>query len=256
MLRNKEENSMSVKSNGKIFLLKQLQNSEVVFVFFSKCTKMPYIECDETSFDDQVFVFRKEEEAEAALAGYLEKEISLHILKIPQEQFLKFYSSLYQMGVNAMVIDKGEHQVRIQLEELVKKPDYSQLKGNQKRVENPEFHLTMLYLMQILRSKKEVSLSPEVKELENEMFRNFRKGSYIVAIKNDKEVPLMKMSDEQMYQPIFTDIVDFAKFNGKEEFRPAVIEFENLKKVIVPQAVGIVINPLGVHVVVKKEQLQ
>ena len=66
----------------------------------------------------------------------------------------------------------------------------------------------------------------------------------------------MKLKDEAMFQPVFTDMYEFNKFAGHEKFRGAVVPFDKLQEAVVEQAKGIIINPLGVHVVMMKEQLK
>ena len=45
--------------------IKELQTRDAVFVAYSQATKLPYVICDEESFNDQVWVFATEEEIKA-----------------------------------------------------------------------------------------------------------------------------------------------------------------------------------------------
>lgn len=83
-----------------------------------------------------------------------------------------------------------------------------------------------------------------------------RRGTYIVPVQEDKKVPLMKLKEDIMVQPVFTDIYEFNKFSGAKKFRGAVIPYEKLSEAVAEQAKGIVFNPLSVHVVIMKEQLK
>ena len=47
--------------------------------------------------------------------------------------------------------------MRIQVRELVIPPDYSSLPEGKVRVDNPQFQLTAIYLMQMLRREKGLS---------------------------------------------------------------------------------------------------
>lgn len=49
----KEENKNG-QSPEKEQLLSSLRNAEEMYVFMSLCTKMPYVLCDEETFDDEV----------------------------------------------------------------------------------------------------------------------------------------------------------------------------------------------------------
>lgn len=243
--------------NGKKrFILQQLRNSEEIFVLFSRATRLPYVHCDEESYNDQVYIFRKEEDARKAVGRYQEEKIPVQIMKVEKDKFLNFYSSLYFQGINAMIIDQGENQIEILLEELVTPPDYSKIPEGQIRVDNPQFQLTAMYLMQLLRREPGVRPTKEMQELEEELIANMRRGTYIVPLQEDKKVPLMKLKEDVLVQPVFTDIHEFNKFGGSAKFRGAVVPYEKIPEAVAEQAKGIVINPLSVHVVIMKEQLK
>ncbi len=241
----------------KHFILQQLRNSEEMFVLYSKCTRMPYVHCDEESYNDQIYLYRKEEDAVNAIKELEKERIPVQALKFLNESFLNFYSGLYFMGINALVVDKGtDEEIEVLLSELVTEPDYSQMPEGKVRVDNPQFQLTAMYLMQKLRREPGVQPDEEMKELEEELIVNVRRGTYIVPVQEDKQVPLMKLAEEDLFQPIFTDVHEFQKFNPKKEFKALVVPYENIAKIVVEQAKGIIINPLGVHVVMMKEQLK
>lgn len=239
----------------KRFILQQLRNTEEIFALFSRATRLPYVHCDEESYNDQIYIFRKEEDARKTAGQYQEKKIPVQIMKVQKDKFLEFYSSLYFQGINAMVIDQGENQIEVLLEELVTPPDYSKMPKGQIRVDNPQFQLTAMYLMQLLRREPGVQPTREMQELEEELLVNMRRGTYIVPLQDDKKVPLMKIKEDVLVQPVFTDIHEFNKFGGAKKFRGAVVPYEKLSEAVAEQARGIVINPLSVHVVIMKEQL-
>ena len=45
------------------FTMKKFQSMEIIYVTFSQITKLPYVECDPETFDDQVYMFTEEEAA-------------------------------------------------------------------------------------------------------------------------------------------------------------------------------------------------
>ena len=102
-------------------------------------------------------------------------------------------------------------------------------------VENPSLHLTALYYMQEQRRRPGCETEPAMKEMQEEIASNFTKGTYIVALqKEGKGVPLVKLGEEQLFWPLFTDVLEFQKFNKENSMKPMVIK-------------GIVFNPLGVN---------
>ena len=119
-------------------------------------------------------------------------------------------------------------------------------------VENPSLHLTAIYLAQEMRrpaAEAEAEARAErIKELNEELTADFRKGSYIFAIqKEEKGIPLVKMKDGQLFQPAFTDILEFQKFNRDNKLRPVVVEAEKVPTVLAAEAGGIILNVLGVN---------
>mgnify|MGYP005767825825 CR=1 FL=1 len=245
------------QTSKKLEMLGRLRNNEEVFILFSKCTNMPYVYCDPESYNDLVYIYEKETEAQSRAKELTEeKKQPVQVVKLKKEQFLSFYSSLYLMGANALMVNAGaQEEMEIQLEELVRRPDYSNLPKDKVKVENPQLHLTALYFMQTLRRGEKPEITQELKELEEEMLVNLRKGTYVVPVQEDKKVPLMKMKNGDSYQPIFTDVMEFNKFNVKKNFRGAVVPFANLHKILIEQSKGFVINPLGFHLVVVREQV-
>ena len=55
------------------------------------------------------------------------------------------------------------------------------------------------------------------------------------------------MKDGQLFQPAFTDILEFQKFNRDNKLRPVVVEAEKLPTVLAAEAGGIILNVLGVN---------
>ena len=245
------------QTEKKLETLGRLRTNEEVFILFSKCTNMPYVYCDPETYNDQIYVYEQETDAREGAKRLVEGKIQpVQVVKLKKEQFLSFYSSLYLAGINAMVVNDGtDRELEIQLEELVRRPDYTNLPKDKVKVENPQLHLTALYFMQMLRKGEKPELTQELKELEEEMMVNLRKGTFVVPVQEDRKVPFAKMKNGDSYQPIFTDVAEFNKFNIKKEFRGAVVPFANLYKILIEQSKGFVINPLGFHLVVVREQV-
>lgn len=245
-----------METKEKKALLADLQGSPEIYTIMSVCTKMPYVYCEPESFDDQVFLFHKEEDAKKLVEDFRGKEIPVLYLKLVNKQFLSFYSNLYMLGVNGLSIDFGTDQaVAIQLSELVHKPEYNNLPKGQVKVENPELQLTTLYYMQEVRRKPGAGKDPKFREVEEEMMTHFKEGTYIVPIQDKNAVPFMKFQNGDTYQPIFTDMPEFMKFNREGKFKAAVIPYGKLHQVLLEQAKGLVVNPFGFRLLLNKGQL-
>ena len=64
-------------------------------VTFSQITKLPYVECDPETFDDQVYMFTEEEAAKEFAKSYVEKNTPLLTVKVLRKQMPNFYMGLY-----------------------------------------------------------------------------------------------------------------------------------------------------------------
>ncbi len=236
----------------RLSMLKRMKEGEQLYVLISGCTRNPYVVCDPETYDDCIEMLFDEEMAKTELKRFQELGKPISLAKVVKTQRLVFYTSLYTMGVNAILIrEKGQDTV-IQLEEVVKRMDPSQQKEGSVWIENPQLHLTALYFMQNLRSSKEMEMTPELLELQEEISADFGKGRFLVPIqKEGKGVPLIKMGNGEKYQPVFTDILEFQKFNRSNTLKPVIVPAEKISQALVSEACGVVLNPMGVNMPLK-----
>ena len=77
---------------------------------------------------------------------------------------------------------------------------------------------------------------------------DFRKGSFLFALdKEGQGTPMIKMKNEDKFQPVFTDAVEFGRFNREGRFRAVVVEADKLNKVLDKNAKGVILNIMGVN---------
>ena len=177
------------------------------------------------------------------------------MVKIEKKNFLPFYSGLYPMGVNCLVVNKGtDSEIAIQLEDLVRRPENQKLPEGTVRIENREFHLTALYFMQELRRKPHNELTEMLKELQEELLAHYSEGTFILAIREDKGIAIMKQKDGKTLLPIFTDVQEFQKFqmmNQNAKFGTAMVKPEKILGFLPKDAAGVLVNPIGVNLPLK-----
>ena len=231
----------------------KLQKAEEIFAIMSLCTRMPYIECDGETYDDQIFVYYKEENAVKALQALLDKKIPVTLAKVSKQQTLAFFTHLFSLGVNCVVIDRGvTGSIAVQLQELITRQNPNTVQDGKMIVENPELHLTAAYYMQELKRMAPPEEKEGLAELHEEMINHFQKGRYIiVGWKENKGIPLLKDKNGNLFQPIFTDTFEFQKFasvHKDEELKVGIVEAGKLKEILAPNAKGIALNPMGVNV--------
>ena len=83
----------------------------------------------------------------------------------------------------------------------------------------------MLYYMQDLRRQPNQEITPELNDLQEEIGAHFTKGRYIVPLPEEGNgIPLVKLKSGDIFQPIFTDVIEFQRFNREKKFRPVVVD--------------------------------
>ena len=256
------------------FFLKKFQKLEYLYVLFSQATKIPYIECDPETFDDQIYCFVSEEKSREILNQYLEeKKTVLGSAKIPKAQIIPFLGSLYFYGVNTVILQE-EEPVRIELERLVKKPDLETMKNDKIPRANPDLQLTAAYFLQEARRKTKERSKEEMQQLrdmEEEMAVNLFRSRFVLPLdlsasggkldlkKPNFKVPFMKLPNGDSFVPCFSDLTEFQKFGQQNKelvknmkFTLIAVPFDALAG-FNQQAKGVILNPSGLNLILTKE---
>lgn len=235
-----DTNEKNTENLKKRELLQKMRTAPELYVLMSACTKQPYVVCDPETFDDEILLFFTEEEAREKGKALVEEKIPVSIIKVEEKQKLLFFTSLFTMGVNGILMTEGEDETLIQLNEFVTR---RQQPEGPVWIENPQLHLTGLYYAQEMRRQPNPKPDDKLAELLEELLADFRKGKFILAVdKEGKGVPLAKLKDGEMYQPVFTDALEFQKFNRENKFRPIAAAAEKLPLLVAPNAKGVVLN--------------
>ncbi|MDY3249291.1 MAG: SseB family protein [Candidatus Choladocola sp.] len=253
----------------KTFLIRSIQKKQSMIVAFCAYTNMPFVICDPETFNDQVWIFDSEKLLQDFAKQYTEKKILLKGIKYQNKNFLSFFSMLFTIGVNELVFVGEGRKEMIELEDLIKRPDYSKLPKEQQPVFNPELQLTGLYFMQEASRPVPNEEKESLKDLEEELSSNLTKGRYVVPIellegpesdmeklKNKKyRLPILKNKNGDMLQPLFTDPTELGKFNREGKFKALAVPFNNLPKLLTKESKGFLLNPAGFHIALPKELL-
>ena len=229
--------------------LEALRHPGELYVIMSAATKMPFVYCDEETYDDEVFLYYTLEDAKNKAKDLDEKKYKTGVAKLEEKVLLAFYTSLYTMGVNCLAVNHGtDTAISIQLPELVVRKNQEKTEDGRKLLENPELHLTALYFMQELRRLPSPELTDELKELQEEQLAHYQKGTYILAMEENGQLPVLKQKDGSMFQPIFTDILELNKFTRGKKMKLSAVPADKIPQALFPEAKGVVINPLGANV--------
>lgn len=242
------EETKNTKDAGLPALLEKLRTAPELFALLSVCTKEPYVVCDEETFDDEVFLFFSMEDGKKEAERLAGEKIPVSLMKLQNHQMLPFYTGLYTMGVNALMVEDGGIRTRIQLEDFVRRRKNEEIPEGKVWVENPAFHLTALYFLQEARRLPAQEMTQETKGMQEELLAHFAKGRYIFPVNKDgKGVPLVRLSNGDTYQPIFTDILEFQKFNKGDQQKAVVVEASKIPQVLASEAKGVLLNLMGIN---------
>ena len=85
-----DENKVIVSTEMKQALV-NLRNLEEIYVIMSGVTKMPFVLCDEETFDDEVLVYYQEESAKEKAKTLAEDRYHVGIAKIEKNARLGFF---------------------------------------------------------------------------------------------------------------------------------------------------------------------
>ena len=227
-------------------IVKALIETENLFVIISKRTAIPFVECDKTTFDDQVLVFDKPEYVHNVLKRLYEEKQPVDAAVIARKERINFFASLCTMGVNCVLFNGySEAEQRIQLDDIIRAPKGIMPDG-QPWIENGAFHLTAIYFLQEIAKNPTEEAAPTIEALKEELLAHYSKGNFIIKLNDKGQLPIIKYPNGDSYQPIFTDIFEASKFNVEGTANIGAILAEKIPNVLSPNAKGVVVNPAGI----------
>lgn len=242
--------------------VKELQNRERVFVAYSQVTKLPYVTCDEESFNDQAWVFATEEGIKEYGKKLLDDKILLMGMRYEKKDYPRFYGTLYAIGVNTVIWVDGEEKVEVDLSDIAKQNDLSKLDPQKRPLLNPTLQLSGIYFMQELRRPVGKEEHKNLREMEEELLANLRKSEFLIAMDISEgepkkvNIPFLKDKNGKILQPVFSDVMELEKFIKGKKMRIVKMPFAKLLDVMLEKAAAYVINPLGFNLVLTKEQMK
>ena len=254
------------------FIVQRLMNLDVFYVLHTKTTHEPFVEYSEENLGDQIYIFEGQEEATNLARVYAARHYVIGVAEVKKEQYNSFFTSLFLIGADTVVFNcNGEDHV-MKLDSFVKF-NLPEEKPQDPPKKNDVLQLTMIYYLQEKRRVDMPADDPERKqkldELEEEMWANVSESRFILPlipgpdakspddVKKSK-VYLVKTKDGQTFQPIFSDMWECQKFFQKsnQKMALAIMPFEALKKGLVNEAKGYLVNPSSTCLPILKAQLK
>ncbi len=167
-------------------------------------------------------------------------------LEIHPSQRIAFFSDLYRSGFEAVVIDKTKDEsMAMSLFSVIEKP------ADPDMVVNPDLMRAAAWFYQGL------GMHRAVEAMQDRMCAELYKGRYLAPIADPRRTtkPLLTDGRGGKFFPVFTDWVEFGKFDRKRRFQGTPLRFRDLKKYLA-DADGIVLNPFGFGLRLDTEKLE
>lgn len=267
----------------------EVQNLNRAYAMFSPLTNMPYVECEEKNYNDQVLLYEDQAEAEAAAKEAEERGIRLLVRELktvevqipvnagqPNGAKKKMYLNQVRqhlgilpfLGVNAVGYKPAGGELQsIELTKILPEGFEKKVDGN--AFYQPNVQLTGIYLMQEARRKKEYVDMKQLQALDEEFSSNLVKARLFIAVLPPKghekdqqlnlkecKMPYLKHQNGDRYFPVFSDIWEFQKYaQNNKTLRPIQVPFKELPKFWVQDAKAYMINPMGYSVPITKEMI-
>lgn len=248
------------------FAIKKFRSLKEMYVLYSAATQMPFVTCDAETYNDQIWVFTEESKMQEFAKPYLENKMLLRGMIIKQEVFNEFYGNLHAMGVNEIVFQDGTITHKLDVNSVVKFPDFSKLPEAKRPVLNPELTLSSIYFLQAVRRPGAQLDKNAIKELEEEMCANLARAKYLMPVMMTKDengkdrvnAMYMQNKEGEKFQPVFSDSMEFAKFckDKKGAVRLLKLTISDLNKTLAKEIKGYALNPNSFNLILGKEQLE
>lgn len=235
-------------------VLASIPKMEKLYMIHSEFTRLPFVYCDDKTFDDIAFFFETKKNADKKSEELLSGKQKNSVVELNQESLLRALTHLVIAGVNAIKYNYHDKDYIIQLDEIIKVPDFSELPPEKRPVENRTLQLTLLYFGQAIRANLDNPNTPEIRDLEEEMMVNMLKAKFIVPVREAKvegktqmQMLMLKINNGGSMVPIFTDNLEFDKMPNDKSIKKTIIDAKNLINFeMPPECEGYLINPMGV----------
>ncbi len=249
------------------FVLKKLRSLKEIHVPYAVATNMPFVTCDEESFNDQVWFFPSMEGVREFAKRYEEKKIMFKGVTVKQDGMQTFYMDLHAMGINEVVFCDGGVEHKLELHKMVQIPDFKKLPLLQRPLMNPELQLSTIYFFQEVRRQDVEPDTDRLEELAEEMYANLAKSRFLMPVQmvptDDKKgkvnLPYITTKEGHKFQPIFSDHTQYMKHTKKnkpvENTRVLMVGIPELQKYSVPDSQGYMLNPDGYCHPLNQQQL-
>ena len=243
--------------------IKAIQESKQFFYMSSPATNLPFVECDQETFNDQVWMFANEPEAKKYFDETQEKHFPVEGRLIENANYPGFFYQLHMMGVNALMWVDGEEKIELELDEVSPMPEVPEEQQMSVPPMNQELMLSGIYFLQEMRRNvaEKIHFENNAHILEEEFLVNICKTGFFMPMRENEEGQpqglYVKDKNEKVYMPFFSDTLEMTKHVGYGiRVRVGYIPFAKLKDMVPKDMEGVIINPESLNLPLSMQQLE
>lgn len=239
-------------------IIKSFPQMKSIVLLMSKLTHSPYITYNEETTDYEAYIFDDEKYAGLKAESLCEEMIPVECAVIENKDMLQTIADFYLFGIDSFhFYNESEHHL-IQLDAVVRCPDYSSLPVEQRPLQNPFVQLGMLNYMQEARKDSSVRNPEKMKKLEQEMLSSIMRGKFYLPIVEKEEEDGKKINQlifitnaatGARLLPVFTDLSEIRRFKTSiTQFKLAVTDIDKMAEMPLPEDLkAFVVNPSGAN---------
>lgn len=225
-------------------ILEQMKTEGGMFAVVARATNNFYMGAENEK--PAAYLFTSREFADEFVKEIKWAGIEVKSTEIRPEQRIAFFNDLYRSGFEAVALDKGQESLTMSLFSIIEKPE-----NEGELLINPSLMRAAAQFYQELSRKK------AVKPMQDLMCSELYKAKFLIPNENPQERNYPMITDNRggKFYPVFTDWIEFGKFDKKHHFQGEMIKFRDFKKLI-RKVDGIVVNPFGFGLRLDREKIE
>lgn len=242
-------------------ILDEIKTTEKLWSVFARPTNNFYMGIEKEK--PAAYLFTNKEYADDFAREIRWEGIEVKSLEIRLEQRIGYFSDLYRSGFEVIMIDKGQDNMVMSLFNLI-----DRLEESEDHIINPVLMRSAAQFYQELSRKRAVKGMQDVmcREIYNARFLipaavsgagepQRDQNNLIIERAENVSHPCVTNQQGKKFYPIFTDWLEFGKFDKKKKYQASIVSFRDLKKLI-RKVDGIAVNPFGFNLILDQQKLE
>lgn len=246
-------------------IIREIQQTENLWVAYSENSGNYFLGSENGSA--AAYIFSEKDYYEKYYVHMYQKGKKIKAVENNVKYRMALFADFYRCGFESIVIDNGQTFLKLNLFDIIKKPELPKYNKEARTILNPELVRNASWIFQENERDK---IDPNLWQL---LFTEIFRGEYIIPvdskniklsegtgknfnISDDSKIafPVLEHGDGKKYYPFFTDWNEYRKFDRNTQYTIMAAGFKDMEK-FVSKADGIVINPFGVNIIINYDML-